>query len=339
MWWGLQQDGLSHLWHTFKPRAAIKDGSNFKALGALDVSKAANPIQLSLDLGIEVEKNVNGIEMGVLQNGMPYLTQRGLSQISGAARSTIQAFTQEWEQTIGDPIPAKGRMAFFKSYLFEKGYDEPRLFLEVTKQGKPYYAYPDLVCMAFIEYFAFEAQNTNETAVTNFRNLARFGLEQFIYKALDYQPSDPWTLHNERVSLLKDAVPAGYFSVFKESAGLIVDLINSGLPVNQHTIPDGSLGTTWGPFWTKNNLEEKFGKRIQYDHFFPDAYPQSASNPQPAWAYPDEALAEFRKWLRYVYLPQKYPGYILRKAKALSWDRDEAAKLANLYNPNQIERW
>jgi len=94
--------------------------------------------------------------MGVLQNGMPYLTQRGLSQISGAARSTIQAFTQEWEQTIGDPIPAKGRMAFFKSYLFEKGYDEPRLFLEVTKQGKPYYAYPDLVCMAFIEYFVLE---------------------------------------------------------------------------------------------------------------------------------------------------------------------------------------
>ena len=120
------------------------------------MSKAANPIQLSLDLGIEVEKNVNGIEMGVLQNGMPYLTQRGLSQISGAARSTIQAFTQEWEQTIGDPIPAKGRMAFFKSYLFEKGYDEPRLFLEVTKQGKPYYAYPDLVCMAFIEYFVLE---------------------------------------------------------------------------------------------------------------------------------------------------------------------------------------
>ena len=75
--------------------------------------------------------------------------------------------------------------------------------------------YAFLVCMAFIEYFAFEAQSTNDTALTNFRNLARFGLETFIYQALDYQPSDPWMLHNERVPLLKDAVSAGYFNIFK----------------------------------------------------------------------------------------------------------------------------
>ncbi len=69
------------------------------------------PYQMSLDLGVEVEKTVEGMEMGVLQNGIPYLTQRDLATMSGAARATIFEVTQEWEQSFGDPIPAKGRMA------------------------------------------------------------------------------------------------------------------------------------------------------------------------------------------------------------------------------------
>ena len=318
-------------------KAATPEGSNFKYLGKVSASEAATLIQLALDLGIEIEKNVNGIEMGVLQNGMPYLTQRGLSQMSGAARSTIQSFTQEWEQTYGDPIPPKGRMAFFKNYLFEKGYDEPRLFIEISKNGSPHYAYTDLVCMAFIEYFAFEAQSTNDTALTNFRNLARFGLEKFIYQALDYSPRDPFELHNARLSILKDSAPAGYFIIFKETAGLIIDLIVNGLPVNEHTMPDGSVGGTWGRYWTANGLEGSLGERIQYDHYFPDEYPQSASNPQTAWAYPEDALPTFRRWFREVYLPTKYPNYILKKAKVLTGGKEEAQKIANLYNPNQIE--
>lgn len=319
------------------PKAAPLKCSNIKYLGKVLVTEAATPVQLALDLGIQIEKNINGIEMGILQNGMPYLTQRGLSQMSGAARSTLQSFTQEWEATYGDPIPPKGRMAFFKNYLFEKGYDEPRLFMEISKNGSPHYAYPDLVVMAFIEYFAFEAQSTNEDALNNFRNLARFGLEKFIYQALDYTPDDPWALHNSRVSLLRDSVPAGYFGVFKESSGLIVDLIAHGLSVNKNTIPDGSVGTNWGPYWTANDLSQDYGERIPYDHYYPPEYPQSASNPQQAWAYPDAALAAFRKWFREIYLPTKYPRYILKKANVLPGGKAEAAKLANMYNPNQIE--
>ena len=295
------------------------------------------PYQMPLDLGIQVEKTVEGMEMGVLQNGIPYLTQRGLATMSGAARATIFEITQEWEETEGQAIPARGRMAFFKEYLFRNGYDEPRLFIEISKNGSPHYAYPDIVCMAFLEYFAFEAQRTNDTAVRNYRNLARFGLEQFIYRALDYQPVDPWALHNSRVSLLHDSVPAGYFSVFKESTGFIVDLINSGLTVNQHTIPDASVGTTWGPYWTKHELAEKFGERIPYDHYFPPEFPQSASNPQSAWAYPEAALPTFRRWFREVYLPTKYPSYILKKAKVLPGGRAEAQRLSEIYQPKRIE--
>lgn len=298
---------------------------------------SVTPRQGVLDLGIEVERVVGGIEMGVLENGIPYLTQRGLAGMTGAARSTIQELTQEWQQAHATGGWPSGRMTYFRDYLSKVGFDEASLFIEIRKDASPYYAYPDVVCMAMVEYFAFEAQRTNETAIANFRNLARYGLQKFIYDALGYVPEDPWKLFNARVSLLTDSVPLGYFSVFKESTGLVVDLINAGLSVNQHTVPDGSVGTTWGPYWTKNELAAKYGERIEYLHYYPIEYPQSASNPQKAWAYPDAALAEFRHWFHQTYLRTKYPAYILRKASLLPGGTDEAQRLASMYEPKAIE--
>ncbi|MTK13714.1 MAG: hypothetical protein F8N39_17100 [Clostridiaceae bacterium] len=43
-----------------------------KALSVASGQTPATPIQLKLDLGIEVERVVGGIEMGVLENGIPY---------------------------------------------------------------------------------------------------------------------------------------------------------------------------------------------------------------------------------------------------------------------------
>lgn len=309
--------------------------SNSKALAPVSVQSLAAPKQLKLDLGIEVEKVVGGIEMGVLENGIPYLTQRGLAEMTGAARRSIQEITEEWQEAQAIGV-WRGRMTYFRDYLSKAGFDEPSLFIEIIKDGSPHYAYPDMVCMAMVEYFAFEAQRTNETAIANFRNLARYGLQKFIYDALGYVPEDPWKLFNARVSLLKDSVPAGYFSVFKESTGLVVDLINAGLPVNQHTVPDGSVGGTWGRYWTANSLAETFGERIDYPHYFPAEYPQSASNPQPAKAYPDAALPAFRQWFRAVYLTTKYPAYILKKSSILPGGTGEAKQLAAMYEPKGI---
>lgn len=305
-------------------------------LPAVSGQRPATPKQLKLDLGIEVERVVGGIEMGVLENGIPYLTQRGLADMTGAARRSIQELTEEWQEAQATGI-WRGRMVYFRDYLTKSGFDDPRLFIEISKDGSPHYAYPDMVCMAMVEYFAFEAQRTNEKAISNFRNLARYGLQKFIYDALGYVPEDPWKLFNARVSLLKDSVPVGYFSVFKESTGLVVDLINAGLPVNQHTIPDGSVGGTWGRYWTANGLEAKYGERIDYPHYYPAEFAQSASNPQPAKAYPDAALPEFRHWFRVTYLQTKYPAYILRKANVLPGGLIDAQQLASMYEPKGIE--
>lgn len=312
--------------------------STTKDLSAISAQTPASQIPLPLDLGIEVEKVIGGVEMGVLQNGIPYLTQTGLANISGAARSTVFEITQEWESAMtGGVISPRSRIAFFHDYLTKNGYSDPRLFIEISKNGSPYYAYPDVVCMAFLEYFAFEAQKTNDTAVKNYRQFARFGFQEFVYQALDYTPADKWQFFNARVSLLKDSVPAGYFSMFKESAGLTVDLINAGLTVNDHTIPDGSVGGTWGRYWTAENLEAKYGPRIKYNHYYPPEFPQSASNPQTANAYPNEAWPEFQRWFREIYLPTKYPAYILKKADLLPGGASEARQLAAMYEPKAIE--
>lgn len=316
---------------------ATKKHKGNNVLAVKSGESPATPIQLPLDLGIEVEKVVSGIEMGVLQNGIPYLTQRGLANMCGAARATLFEITQEWEDMQLAGIIPRGRMSFFKDYLANNGYDEQRLFIEISKNGSPYYAYPDVVCMAFVEYFAFEAQKTNDTAVGNYRKLARFGLQQFIYTALDYHPEDKWRHFNERVSILKESAPDGYFIVFNEITGIAVDLIKAGLIVNDKTIPDISVGLAWGSYWTANNLEDRYGKRIKWEHYYPDFYPQSASNPQQPWAYPDAALPLFRKWLRHEYLPTKFPPYILKKAHVLAGGKHEAEKIAAIYDQKKIE--
>lgn len=311
------------------PATSLSSKSN--ALNTDSDQSLATPKQLKLDLGIEVERVV-----GVLENGIPYLTQRGLAEMTGAARRSIQEITEEWHEAQTSGV-WKGRMNYFRDYLSKANFDDTSLYIEITKDGSPHYAYPDMVCMAMVEYFAFEAQRTNDTAITNFRNLARFGLQEFIYDALGYVPDDPWKLFNARVSLLKDSVPARYFSIFRESTGLMVDLINAGLPVNQHTMPDGSVGGTWGRYWTEHKLSEKYGDRIEYPHNFPPEYPQSAKNPVSAKAYPNAAWAEFQDWFRAVYLRTKYPNYILKKAKLLPNGIEDARELAAMYEPKAIE--
>ena len=223
----------------------------------------APPRQYQLNIGIEVEKSVDGIEMGVLENGMPYLTQRGLSKMSGASRRAIFDITKEWEEKINDPIIGKGRNDFLREYLIKNDYRESSLYLNIIRARSTHFAYPEIVCMAILEYYAFEAQNPNADAVANYRRLARYGLQKFIYDALQYVPPDKWRYFYDRVSILKDSAPPEHFILFQETTSLVVDLINADLTVNDKTLPDISVGITWGKYWEDLSLGEKFGPRIR----------------------------------------------------------------------------
>ncbi|BBN60288.1 hypothetical protein [Hydrogenovibrio marinus] len=309
-------------------------------LMSINSSEPAPPLshQHPLDLGIEVEKDVGGIEMGVLENGIPYLTQNGLSQISGTSRRVLYDITQEWEHHFDDSVLTKGRMSFIKDYLLKNGFNEPQLYIETVKDGSVSYAYPDIVCMAILEFYAFESRTPNPVAIENYRRFAAFGLRKFIYEALEYTPSDKWKYHHDRVSLLKDSSPLGYFTVFNEITGLIVDLITANLTVNDKTVPDISVGLAWGKYWKENNLASKYGERMPYEHNYPDYYPQATSNPQTPNAYPDQALPEFRAWFKQIYLRTKFPAYILKKADLLPGGEPEMVKIANMYATKELEK-
>lgn len=283
-------------------------------------------VQVPLDVDIEVERTIGGVEMGVLQNGMPYLTPSGLEEAAGVPSSTLFEISREWEAAMNGGVFARqSRIAFFQHYLRENGYTHPHLYIEITRKGTPYYACPDLVCMAFLEYFAFETLKNNATAVENYRNFARLGFHEFVYSALGYTPPDKWKYLHDRISFQNESLLEGYFIVFSEVTGMIVDLINADLFVSEKAIPAIDVEKNWADHWAKSYFDDVYGARIT-----------AVRNPQLPWAYPDEALAEFRRWFRHEYLTTRFPRYMLTRAHVLA-ALDKPKNIGSPYQPRAVE--
>ena len=122
-------------------------------------------------------------------------------------------------------------------------------------KGKPILAFPEQVCQAVLEYYAFEADGDYVAAKRTHRILARAGLRKFVYDALGYSPdhvvSEAFRSFHQR--LLLNQMPAGYFSVFSELSHFMLSLIRSGLPVGPATVPDISVGRIWSEHWTRSS--------------------------------------------------------------------------------------
>ncbi|WP_421400490.1 hypothetical protein [Agrobacterium fabrum] len=273
------------------------------------------PFQHEFDLEIAVETEVDGVGMGVLTNGQPYLTMRGLARLCGLPNSVIVRIGEYWQDT-----PARPREQRIKQILVDQGVDPKRFFLAIQKDGSVHHAIPEVICMAVLEYYAIDAKSeSKDHALKSFRTLARKGFSDFIYSQVGYSPKQgsnvAWQKFHDRVSLSYNTVPAGYFSVFKEMADIMVTLIREGADLGDKFVPDISVGIHWGKKWTAENLDAVYGMRMKYEHSYPDYFPQAASNPQLPNCYPDEALGEFRKWMREKYLAKHLPDYIGTKVK------------------------
>jgi hypothetical protein len=261
---------------------------------------------------IKVSREVNGLEMGVMEDGTPFLSMRALTRLCGVSNAHLSDTAKAWLD--GRPQGTK-----LGAFLLAAGVPEDRsLYSPITvpkAQGSVQYAFPDHVCQLVLEYYAFEADGRNATALQNHRLTSRAGLRLFIYSQLGYDPRDlvpqPWRQFHDRVTLI--SAPTGFFSVFKESSDFVIHAIRGGLPVDDKTVPDISIGLTWANYWQKNNLSEVFGQRIKHEHNYPDYFAQSASNPQPMWVYPLAALAAFRIWLQTEYVREKFPAYLTTK--------------------------
>lgn len=272
--------------------------------------------QAYLDVKIYKQIEIDGVGMGVLTDGTPFLTGRGLARLCGIDSSRISEITADWDSglrpaTIG-----------VRKILLERGIEpSEKIHIEVNDNGMSFYAYSDIFCLAVLEYYAFDAKHKrSHHALQNYRRLAGKALHDFIYAQVGYTTNynvpDAWQQFHARVSLTYNSIPDGYFGIFKEIADMIVTLGEAGLQIDSNFVPDISVGNAWGKYWQTNNLDAKYGHRIRWEHNYPSSFPQSKSNPQHPWGYPEGALAEFRQWFRQEYIGKgKFSNYINDKIK------------------------
>jgi hypothetical protein len=286
-----------------------------RRLPAKTASREIARAQGNLDLQVDCQAEIHGIGMGVLSDGTPFLTQRGLARLCGVQNAHIGTISSEWDDT-----PMKPRIVAIRDLLAGRGdfVDAPH----VTVSGNTtIMAYPDNVCLAVLEYYAFEAGiNCKLEAQKNFRQLAGKALRDFIYTQVGYDPASAvpaiWKQFHDRVSLTYNACRPGFFGIFKEIADMIVTLGQAGLHIDASFVPDISVGQAWSVHWLEAELDATFGGRRKFEHNYPDYFPQAASNPQTPWCYPESALGEFRRWFRETYIGKgKFAAYVTGKAK------------------------
>lgn len=293
--------------------------------------KTSTSGQLELNLTIMTETEADGVGMGVLSNGAPYLTGRGLARLCGVDHSTIIKITNDWQT-----VPPKKRISIIKEAIRDASGDDTAIFLPIQRSGTIYHAFPEHVCMAVLEYYALDSNSSNDHAKKAYRTLARKGFIDFVYDAVGLKrgasTNDLSTKQfMDRVSLVYGTVPEGYFCVFKEISDMFAALIAEDVQVDSGFVPDISVGLAWSKHWKTENLDAVYGMRDRFLHQYPSYYPQSAAGPQEAFCYPEDALGEFRKWMREVYRKEKLPNYLTGKVKSGSIASTKATAIVDAY--------
>jgi hypothetical protein len=284
---------------------------------------------------VEKQAEINGIEMGVLENGMPYLTESGLARMCGIDRKVLNRLAINWSE---EKLKPRGQK--IDALLIEDGFLGSELYLPSEHRGVAINAYTEPVCLALLEYYAFVTDEPREQAVRAFRTLAKTTFRTFIYDAVGYSPTqqaiDSWKHFHDRLDMTMDSVPEGYFSIFREIASMIVPMIRGNIIISDKVIPDISVGKAWSEYWKTNDLIQ-YGDRIKYDHDYPLYYPQAKSNPQPAYAYPENIVGLFRAWLRREYITKKLPTYLTGQIRKGTLEKHTAAKVIESFAPKRIE--
>jgi hypothetical protein len=291
------------------------------------------PVQQVLDLQIQKQIEIDGIGMGVLTDGTPFLTGRGLARLCGVSSGRISEMAADWDS------PTMPITTQVKKILQDRGVPIPEHpYIEIKQRSGAFTAYPDVVCLAVLEYYAFDATSgVKEEAQKNYRILAGKALHDFIYAQVGYDPNhnlpEVWAQFHARVSLTYNSVPTGYFSIFKEIADMIVTLGEAGLHIDQTFVPDISVGIVWSKHWTDNNFDVAYGERAKWEHNYPQIFPQAKSNPQHPWCYPESALPEFRRWFREQYVGEgMLSKYLNTKIKAKELPPSFAQLVIKAYN-------
>jgi hypothetical protein len=146
-------------------------------------SKGIDPAQGVLDLGIYPQTEMRGFGMGVLSDGTPFLTQRGLARLCGVRNAQIGTISTKWNDS-----PQKPRMRRIRAILSNSGVSLEEPHVRLKRGSRAIFAYPKTLCLAVLEYYAFHAgSNCRDDARHNFRSLTGSALQSFIYTQVGYQ--------------------------------------------------------------------------------------------------------------------------------------------------------
>jgi len=298
-----------------KPEEISLNANKIKVLPPKMTPKEIGPGGAQGNLMPVVEKDIGGIGMGVLSDGTPYLNQRGLAALCGVQNAHIGTISSQWGEEVQKP-----RITAVKTVLTKAGFVvPPAAHIEITHGGRTHYCYPAEICLAVLEYYAFDAgANCQTEARDNFRLLAGSKLRELIFSQLGYDPSgkDPRRFEkwHERIAMNYQSAPKGYFHVFNEAHTIIYELVQAGAPIGDKMVVDISVGKHWATYWSGNGLDAAFGPRQRYPHNYPDSHPQSKSNPQDSWCYPLSSLGRYREWLQDIYIEGgKFSAYLKGK--------------------------
>ena len=157
-------------------------------------------------------------EWGFSRMAHHFLQAVAYARLCGVDSSRISEIAADWKSPTPKTITAK-----IQKLLQDRGIPIPELpYIEIKQRSWLFHAYTDVVCLAILEYWAFDAGSAvRDQAQKNYRVLAGKALHDFIYAQVGYDPNHnvpaAWAQFHARVSLTYNSVPVGYFSIFKKS--------------------------------------------------------------------------------------------------------------------------
>lgn len=256
------------------------------------------------------------IEVGLLRDGTPFLSGRGLAKACGISNSTLVSWGE-----VAPQVGAKYRAGKLANLLATYHYNGDRLFFRLPSEVKfggkvNVSAYPYQVCMAFLDYYAFVANK--EVARNSLRILSEQQLPNFICNAIAQQPTSPppETHQTESDCPLRGKVPSNYFGVFQITSRGELGTAQNRLAFDRPIANPRNIEKAWSQYWHIHRLWERHGKRVPYLRKSLDCSPQlTADGYLKTYLYPASALGDFKRWFCLNYIPDRFPSYRHRKAQ------------------------
>lgn len=166
----------------------------------------------------------DGIEMGVMDDGTPFLSGVGLALMCDVTPTSISDLGQF--VSFGKSKLRDGKIANILSQNLD--FSSDRFFEKIPYNKQIVNAYPEAVCMAVLEYYAFEAgDRCTDKAKQISRLLMRKTFRDFVYSLVGYnRPRLTFSDYmlsriNHHHSASRNPLPDGYFCLFDKMIELL----------------------------------------------------------------------------------------------------------------------